>query len=147
MKQGYKLYRIKKTINYFIENIQNIKFYNISYRSYIAIKNNCIIMIYPFVINIYKINTNVDNISDYINNYHFLKNCTEIEEILYAHHIDFLDKKINFDPCLIYELVSGYKIHTKNENDIVNSKEFYKQNLSIFINHFNRKQKLKKLMK
>jgi hypothetical protein len=75
----------------------------------------------------------------------------------YYHHNDFIENKILYDPCDIYEKISGVKIHSNNEveydiyDNIVRNKnhkmyqEHQKQFEEYCINR-TRKQKLKRIL-
>lgn len=63
------------------------------------------------------------------------------------HHID-ANEKNTIDPCLIYEEISGTKIHTEVEKDEALTKEEYQQNIDYLKNAlrtWTRKQKIKQL--
>ena len=67
------------------------------------------------------------------------------------HHIDYIEGKCNFDPCMIFEDVSGYKIHTENNDDdflyaeSVPDDYFAKKEKS-FIQMVNRKIKISRIL-
>ena len=133
-----------------IEEIPNIKYYNISYRNYFGLTNGCIVMVYPFVTELFKIHKPIDNLTKG-GLYHYIRTSyeKEFEEIFRGHEIDFCDGRFYFSPCVMYETVSGYKIHTEKESDNFGfPKEYYDQNSINFDkalkNHL-RKEKLKKI--
>lgn len=126
-----------------IDNIHNINFYNISYREYYGLIDEYVVEVFPFVTEIKKMHKAIENFSE---NRHF----NHLEKIARFHQIDYDDNKCSFQPCLIYEKISGYPIHTKPEleDNFGFPKEYYIKNAINFdkkiIQHI-RKQKLKKL--
>jgi hypothetical protein len=93
-----------------LKEIDKIKFFNISFREYVGVYGGYIIGVYPFVVII-------DRASKYDGN-----PITHNDFKMYGvksmhHHYDFIDGKIDIDPCDIYEKVSGIKIHHNEPDD------------------------------
>lgn len=132
-----------------VKKIPKIKYYNISYRNYFGLINGYIVMVYPFVTALYKINKHINNFATN-GIYHHLHNNKDIEEIFRGHEINFNKGDFYFSPCMMYEKVSGYKIHTLNEEDNFGfPKEYYTQNCIDFDKALKchiRKEKLNKIL-
>lgn len=107
----WKLPKPNEVIN--LKEIDKIKFFNISYREYVGVYGDYIIGVYPFVVKIDRAFRDdgspitYDDFKMYgVKSMH--------------HHNDFIEGKIDTDPCDIYEKVSGIKIHhtgTEHESD------------------------------
>ena len=92
-----------------LSNIKNLKFYNVSYREYLALYNDLIIGVYPFAITIQSAYNENGSVVSYEN----LKYSHRTQ----LHHQNFVKGVITHDdPCIIFEEVSGRKIH-HNEGD------------------------------
>jgi len=128
-----------------IDNIENINFYNISYREYYGLIDGYIVEVFPFVTEIKKIHKPIE---DFSKNRHYITD--HLESVMRCHQIDYSDGECNFQPCAIYEKISGYPIHTKPllEDNFGFPKKYYKKNAMIFdkkmIQHI-RKLKLEKI--
>lgn len=144
------------TIEKIIKSIPNLKFYNVSYRVYFALIDKYIVCVYPFATQIIEYNKPVLNFVE--NKPHIITfskvnpTClNNFRSILWYHHVDFIENRGEyiFDPCMIYEVVSGYKMHTKQETDNINfPKEYFKENANKFNSRLmtnNRAEKLRKL--
>lgn len=86
-----------------LKEIYNLKFFRTSYREYLGVYGDYIIGVYPFAIlveNAYKDNKPIT--------YDHFKMCGVRSS---HHHQDYVNKKINTDPCDVYESISGTKIH------------------------------------
>ena len=88
----------KYMIEYLIKNIEieisNINFYNISYLTYAGLyKNKYITICHPYEVKIFNIK----------------KDFLHSESLFKKHHSNFLEKEIIFDPCKLYETISGFE--------------------------------------
>ena len=99
-----------------LSEIKNLKFYNVSFCDYLAVYDCWVIGVYPFVVNIssiYKGGNVADNYPVITGNtglvtYDYLKIYSDKSG---HHHNDFVSGTIDYDPCIIYEEVSGIRIH------------------------------------
>ncbi len=79
-----------------------IKFYNISYRNYHGIWSRYIFNVTPFTLNVY----------DLLGTHNGNLNFKGVENLIYyKHHTDYMNQSCKKDPCDIYEIVSGDRIH------------------------------------
>lgn len=100
---------------FLLKDIDKIKFYNTSFREYLGVYDSYIIGVYPFAINITDIFTNF-KYELFHNGYKPSQSTgpfplTEILNKSLNHHNDYRVKKIDVDPCDIYEFISGVRIH------------------------------------
>ncbi len=131
--------RESNEINDILLNLKEYHFYDISYREYVALHKKYIIRIYPFVVDIHEIMKPCD--IQQLKYYH-----PEIfKQIIRIHHVDFINGISFFDPCLIFEEITGQKIHTVS-NDFDTNRMFLPKEYYIKqINKINRKMKLEQI--
>ena len=105
-----------------LKEIDKIKFFNISFREYVGVYGGYIIGVYPFVVIIdraSKYDGNPITHNDFktygVKSMFFIFISQRV--FLTHHHNDFIDGKIDIDPCDIYEKVSGIKIHHNEPDD------------------------------
>jgi len=132
-----------------LNKIHDIKFYNVSYRDYFGMIENYVICIHPFVIKIIEIYKPIEKFVETMS-YLFLDK-SRSKEIMSVAHYNYYRGECNFDPCVLYEEITGDFIHTHKGNIIephTYDEKHYKQISEEFNNkipqHF-RKEKLKKL--
>jgi len=93
-----------------LRDICKLEFHNISYREYLAIYDEWIIGVYPFVVNITSIWKEEGTLVDL----EYIKIFSRKSGL---HHQDFLGGKCDYDPCDIFEEVCGVKIHHGESDD------------------------------
>jgi len=99
-----------------LSEIPNLKFYNTSYREYLAVYGEYIIKVYPFAVGVERsFLTDGSPVT-----YDSLKLAGARS---HQHHNDFISGKIDIDPCDIYEVVSGTKIHSGGSDSYLMNKE------------------------
>ena len=136
-------------IHEILKNIDNGYKINTRFREYHIMFEKFFVDVSPYVIVIFKYG---NIIYDDFHTYNLYKKYTNR-----YHNNDYEDGSITFSPCDIYEYVSGFNIHTKNEleYDITNEKiceeydQLYKINQTKFINLYNnriRKEKLNRIL-
>lgn len=92
-----------------IKEIDSIKFFNTSFREYLGIYGEYIIGVYPFTITV---NRSFGDGNRPISYYEF-----KMQGVVSSqHHIDFIKNEISFDPCDVYEKISGIKIHNGGDD-------------------------------
>jgi hypothetical protein len=94
-----------------LSDISCLRFYNISYREYLAIYDEWIIGVYPWAVSVTSIWKDDGTLVDL----EYIKIFSRKSSVL--HHNDFLRGKCDYDPCVIFEDVSGVKIHQGESDD------------------------------
>lgn len=107
---SHSLYGIPLASNILdIKEIDSIKFFNTSFREYLGVYGEYIIGVYPFAITV---NRAFGNDNRPISYYEFKMQGVRSSQ----HHIDFIKNEISFDPCDVYEKISGIKIHNGEDD-------------------------------
>jgi hypothetical protein len=90
--------------------ISSLKFFNVSYREYMTICGEWIIEVYPFAVLV----TSVWQENGSLIDWHYFRHYSKRSGY---HHNDFVEDKCDYDPCVIFEDVSGVKIHRGESDD------------------------------
>ena len=139
-----------------IENISEIKFYNLSFRCYRGIYKDYVVGIHPFVTDIFELRKLTQKIGAGGNFEFEDQHNQNVIEIFRVHHQDHRKNPETywFEPCLLYEEVIGDKIHTDPQNGDQHKmglpKEFYieqRQQFDNLVYKYFRKRKLNKINK
>jgi hypothetical protein len=92
-----------------LDKIGSLKFFNVSYREYLAVYGEWVVSVYPFVVRISSVWREDGSLIDlqYFNYYSKRSG---------YHHNDFVEGRCDYDPCDIFEEVCGVRIH-RGESD------------------------------
>jgi len=143
------LIKVMSIIDEAIENIPNGKILNTDFREFIVMMEDYYLCVYPFVYILYKY-IDMDFDKDTFKYYEF----SIKSEIIFVRHIDYTNKMIKYDPCDIFEIVSGHPIHTEEdflEYDILDKvvckqkNEMYAKNFKTFEQQYKYIRRTKKL--
>lgn len=144
-----------------IENIDNGIKLHVKFREFFILFEKYYVGIYPFAYLAFEYPTyplhykDYNSISIYRKEFGEIKNPEEL--IHYYHHVDYTNNKLKYDPCIIYEKISGRKIHHGEDDEenvydkslMVKWHEKYDNDFKCFQNYcFNlhREQKLKRIL-
>ena len=93
-----------------LSEIKNLRFHHVNYREYLSVWGDWIIGVYPFAVNITSIYKRDGSLIGYDD---FPYSLGKVQ----YHHNNFVNGDIDYDPCLIYEEVSGFRIHHYQSDD------------------------------
>jgi len=126
-----------------IDEMLKTKFHNLSYRDYYGLNEKYLISVHPYAIHIYKIIKPINNWINILNDINFGTG-NYIKLIIDYHKSDYINDICLYNPCEIYEKVSGYNSLMENDN-IGETSDYWDNKKDIFnkylITH-KRKEKL-----
>jgi len=130
-----------KEIDEVIEKIPEMTFHNLSHKNYYGLTEKYIVSVHPFAVHIYEIKKQINNFNNFIVDINFGSE-NYIKLIINCHTSDYINNIYSFNPCEIYEIVSGYN----SFRDIkVESNEYWSNNIEKFTKNlisYNRKEKI-----
>ncbi len=98
---------------------------NTSFREYVMCFEHYYVEIHPFTYKVYKYI--LEGMEDPLRGKHLRKIYPHNNDIIrdelnqfashIYHHKDFRNKQLKYDPCDVFEIVSGFKIHTNNVSE------------------------------
>ena len=134
----------KEEINKIIDNISKITFHNLSYGNYYGFSEKYLISIHPYAIHIYDIIKKIKNYENISTDILFgTGNYIKILKIY--HRSDYINNEIIYNPCEIYEKVSGYKSSMITDNND-ESNEYWDNKKKIFNKYLIGLERKKKLI-
>lgn len=126
--------------------LDDIKFHNIAYRNYLGIWRGYVIRVTTFDLNVYNLyDTNVENYENEITTSKYFGYLGT--NIYSVHQNTYLNGSCRKDPCDIFEIVSGDRIHNggSDRHKIHITKEYYADVKKLFISEMRKQQRNKKI--
>ncbi len=129
-------------------DLSKIDFFNIDYRHYVGIwkvdlRGTWIVHVHPFSVQL-KIRSHFDLITSRSPKFENNKYPDDYEYVFNHHHGD--RDEIGYDPCRVYEWVSGVKIHSGEDDSHLMKVDRYHTNRE-FVRHIKNMRRLMSLEK